>query len=68
MDRYEIEAAAYKIDGYYFPPLNNENANISYSSRRIKFEDARRECLLHLEKSIENVWNITFDEFLKGRR
>lgn len=67
MNRYELEAAAHKIDGYYFyPPINHTGA--TKPKREEVFEAAKAECLLHLEKSLENVRAITFEEFLKGRR
>lgn len=68
MDRYEIESAAYKIDGYYFPPRNCDDPEKARLSRIMKFEEAKTECLLHLTKALENVRALSFEEFLKGRR
>ncbi|MGR9052752.1 MAG: hypothetical protein ACU84J_08900 [Gammaproteobacteria bacterium] len=65
MDRYARISAAEKIDGYYNPPMCHD---VPKRTPEEKFEEAKAETLRHMRKRVEDVENLTFSDFLAGRR
>lgn len=61
MNRYEKENAVMKIDGYFL--MIGVNAEPS-----VEFEKAKAECLLHLQRQIESIKELSFEEFAKGKK
>lgn len=60
-NRYELESAAHKIDGYYNPQREKER----YLS---EFERARNECADHLRRQLSHVEQMSIDDFVKYRK
>jgi len=61
MNRFEIETAAYKVDGYFIRDFRN------LRSIEDDFEKAKKECLRNLQKDILNIQRLTFGQFKKCR-
>lgn len=61
MNQYERQNAAQKIDGYYNPPRETDKITE-------RFQKAKTECIAHLKNQLENVENMTVDDFIKFRR
>ena len=56
MNRYQIENALFKIDGYYTRTCNEAIGHA--------FKRAQAECLKNLEQDLENVRDITFSDWM----
>ena len=59
MNRYQIENAAYKIDGYYSPCPSKPGGNAA------EFERARQECIKHLRRQLADVESLTLEQFAR---
>lgn len=61
MNRYEKENAVMKIDGYFLmvgPTVKPAD----------EFERAKVECLVHLQRQIESIKELSFEDFAKGKK
>lgn len=61
LNRYERENAREKVYGYMVPRRTNETASQ-------EFDRAKAECLLHLQRQIEQVKVMSFVDFMHCRR
>lgn len=61
MNRYEKENAVMKIDGYFL--MIGVNAQPSS-----EFEKAKAECLVHLQRQMDTIKSLSFEEFAKGKK
>ena len=61
--RHELNAAGYKIDGYYFGP----SIRASKTAEEC-FQEARDECARHLERQLACVRALSFERFMAARR
>ena len=61
MNRYELENAAVKVDGYYSPPRDADHVER-------QFRAAQAECVGHLRRQLEQVQALSLEQFLQGRR
>lgn len=55
-DRYDIENARHRIDGYYFPTPMEEQTQ---AGRIAAFSRAKAECLKHMQASIDFTATMT---------
>jgi hypothetical protein len=60
MDRYAIENAVYRVDGYFYP----EPHELALGKEREAFERAKRTTLHHMRIAIEQTEALTADQFL----
>lgn len=57
MNRYELQNAVEKVDGYFLPCPSKSGGNPA------EFERARNECLHHLKAQINNIQALSFEQF-----
>lgn len=60
MDRYQVENAVYKVDGYYIPR--------TMEAPEATFQRARTDCLNELRKEIAFLEQLTHEQFKNQRR
>ena len=61
MNRYEKENAIMKVDGYFLmigPTVKPTE----------EFERAKAECLVHLQRQIDTIKALSFEDFAKGKK
>lgn len=61
MNRYEKENAVMRVDGYFLMLS-------SVIKPCEEFERAKKECLVHLQRQLETVQNLSFEDFAKGKK
>jgi len=61
MNRYEKENAVMKVDGYFL--MIGPTAKPS-----TEFERAKAECLVHLQRQIESIKELSFEDFAKSKK
>ena len=61
-NKYEIENAASKIDGYYSPSPTKPGGP------GVEFERAKAECLVHLRRALACAEALTVDEFMAATK
>lgn len=60
MDRYEVENAVYKVDGYFIPRTQEKTD--------ATFQRARSDCLDALKKEVAFLEQLTYEQFRDTRR
>lgn len=62
MNRYELQNAIEKVDGYFLPSPSKPGGNT------VEFERAKNECLYHLRVQIDNIRALSFEQFATQKR
>ncbi len=61
MNRYEKENAVMKIDGYFLMIGSSTKPSV-------EFDKAKAECLLHLQRQMDSIKELSFEDFAKGKK
>jgi hypothetical protein len=61
MDRYELENASSKVEGYLSAVRTSSKQSI-----KTAFEKAKAECVLNYKKQIQNICDLTFEQFMQN--
>lgn len=61
MNQYQLQNAAFKVDGYYIAPRDKEHVER-------QFKKAQAECAKHLREDLERLESMTLEQFLRGRK
>jgi hypothetical protein len=61
MDRYELDNASSKVAGYLSSVRTDSKDYISAA-----FEKAKAECLLNYKRQMQNIHDLTFEQFMQN--
>lgn len=61
MDRYELETAASKVEGYLSSVRTESKESIHAA-----FDKAKAECLFNYDKIVKNISTLTFEQFMQN--
>lgn len=61
MNQYQLQNAAFKVDGYYRAPRD-------VAQVELRFRQAQAECAKHLRDDLERLEAMTLEQFLRGRK
>lgn len=62
MNRYQLQNAIEKVDGYFLPSPSKPGGNPA------EFERAKTECLYHLQTQINNIQALSFEQFATHKK
>lgn len=59
MNRYEKQNAANRIDGYYYPTIDEYNTSLAFDA----FLRAKKETIKHMKKALRDTEELTYEDF-----
>lgn len=62
MNRYQLQNAIEKVDGYFLP------SPTKLGGYPTEFERAKTECLYHLRAQIDNIQALSFEQFATHKK